>query len=399
MIVVPPGWAQAIAPGSMTVNRYVDFRLQAALTDPPDYFGVPVSGGSVTIDTELTDTGGGFHRVSGRLTVVDDDVRFASPDTRLTPLADNTGWTAPYGTIARVMYGVEVPGYTGFFGDNTFFTPYGTVRIGENQDEQDGSLDLNLYDLAKYVSRNQFDVPYVIGPGQNYVTAVVTMVQSRLPANLLTPVQATSTDQVTPMIVIDPTQDPWVEAEAMMASIGFVIYFDLLGQLTIMPRPDPSDDDPVRTFVHGQDAIVALARNLSDDPGYNGVSMRSDSSVLTAPLQSTAWDTNPNSPTYYLGPYGKNPYQTSSPYIATQAQCDAAAVAALPAVLGLTEKIALACLPDPALQVNDVVYVYRQRGPAGVVVVDGNYVIDQITMPLSLTEPMTMQLHRQRTSS
>lgn len=391
---VPSGYAEAIAPGNMVVQRFVDLRLDSDLTQPPDYFGIPLAAGSVTIDSELTPNGGGFHRVSGRLTVVDEDSRFDDPTARLTPLANNRGWTSPYGTTARVTYGVQVPGYTGFFGDDFFYQSVGTGRLGENMDDGLGELDVPFYDLAEHVSRSKFTAPYIIPAGQNYGDAIIAGVQSRLAINMNADAIVVSTDATTPLIVIDPEQDPWAEFEAMAASIGYVLYFDLAGAPTLIPRPDPSTADPVRSFIHGRDAIVAVSRSLSDDPGYNGVVMRADSSVLPAPLVTVLWDEDADSPTYHLGPYGERPFTTSSPYIANQAQCDDAAAAMLTAVLGLTEQVALSCLPDPALRVNDVVYVYRER--RGIPVIDGNYVIQSLTLPQSLAEPMTIQARRQR---
>ena len=108
------------------------------------------------------------------------------------------------------------------------------------------------------------------------------------------------------------------------------------------------------------------------------------------------WDDNPESPTYYLGAYGKRPWpRKSTPYAATQAQLDAAARRELLTYLSRGEPIRFAALPDPAREEGDAVRVRNLRGG----VADAPYVIDQLEIPLTERDLMQVAGRRWRTAS
>lgn len=240
------------------------------------------------------------------------------------------------------------------------------------------SVTIDGYDRSRSVSRARFTEPYVVAQGTNYITAIRDLIKSRLPLFTDDDFITMTTNYVTPQLVFTSDDDPMDKAIKMAESIGAEIFFDGDGYCVVRPEPDPAYDQPTYSYSEGDEAIVtSFNRDLDDEQAYNGVIVVSEHTDLVAPLRAEAWDTNPNSPTYYDPDYPENslygpvPFFMNSQYITTQQQADDAANANLARVLGIMEKVQVTAVANPAHTSGDVVTVERARlGITGVNIID-----------------------------
>jgi hypothetical protein len=100
-------------------------------------------------------------------------------------------------------------------------------------------------------------------------------------------------------------------------------------------------------------------------------------------VRAEAVDDNPASPTWVEGPFGDVPLFYTSALITTVDQAQDVADAMLLRKLGLVEGLRFAAIPNPALDVDDVVQVTRLRAR-----VDALHVVEQFNMGLQPSSPM-----------
>lgn len=253
------------------------------------------------------------------------------------------------------------------------------------------ALEISGVDLSRVISRNSWDDIYIIPAGTNYATAIRDMIANRLPG---TTFNFATTEHTTPKLIFGTQQgsDPWQDAQDLAAAIGYELFFDAAGVCTLRQIPDPAAADPVWEFTdESNPTITALTRTLSDVTTFNKVIVQGESTGNTAPITATAIDTDESSPTYYLGPYGTVPVYFTSPMITTQQQAQQAADALLLAVKGASESVELSVVPNPALEPGDVVTV-----TVGDAKIQGTFLINQTTIPLSAASAMTATCYRQQ---
>lgn len=315
-------------------------------------------------------------------------------------IVDSTGDLVPTGT-ADDLYpnGSEIRLYRGVrlsTGDE--LVPLGTFRIGRTKviDTPGGLvIDVNGYDRARSVQRNRFIDPYSIASGANIGTAIQALITDRLPGTTYNfPTISAST---TAAFTFLEGEDPWRKATEMAESVGASLFFDPLGICTL--RPSSNTADVVASFTEGETAtFLDVERDLDDEKTYNAVVATGEAPTSTAPVRAVAYDANPTSPTYYLGPYGLVPFFYSSPFIGTTTQAQDAANARLQKVIGATEAVRISIIPNPALDADDVVQIVRARSGVGGT---GNpfFVVDDLAIPLEADRPMTIATRERRSLS
>ncbi|MCW2904201.1 MAG: RoPhREQ1 [Streptosporangiaceae bacterium] len=268
----------------------------------------------------------------------------------------------------------------------------GTGVTGSGGGATGGGLTIQLsgVDQSRQVSRNTWQDVYYIPANTNYATAIQQIIDNRLP-NLQFNFQ--STPLVTPKIVLGTQlgNDPWQDAQDMATAIGFELFFDAAGVCTLREVPDPATGQSVWTFTDAANPTIAtLDRTLTDQTTFNYVIVYGESVNNAVPVQAIAFDNDPNSPTYYLGPYGIVSTTFQSAMITTTAQAQAAANALLLAVKGASENVALTVVPNPALEPGDVVTVNVADAQ-----VSGTFLINDIQTPLSAAMGQTLTVYRQ----
>lgn len=304
---------------------------------------------------------------------------------------------APYGNKIRIWYQIKVPGYVSPDDGSAFYSfPIGLFRISSADVSDDGvpKLQITGYDDSKYISKAKLTAPWIVAAGTNYGDAIIALCQNRLPTLQANPHTVTVT---TPQIILDPESDPWQAATDWAAAVGCEVFLDRNGILTIQDEPDPTGAAPVWTYSDGtldpNAVLLSVNRGLSDDPGYNGIVLTSESTTLPAPIRIELWDDDPDSPTYALGQYGKVPYFKSSPLIVDYTGGGVMATSELQKVIGGTESLDFSVIPNPAHESGDIVRVIRPLS-----LTDSTAVLDSFVMPLDVTAAMTIRTRERRTT-
>jgi hypothetical protein len=108
---------------------------------------------------------------------------------------------------------------------------------------------------------------------------------------------------------------------------------------------------------------ISGSRAMTSDSVYNGVLARGENTAdNAAPVSALAVDSDPNSPTYWGGPFGRRPMFYSSSTLTTTNACTAAANLKLAAARAPNASGDFSSLPNPALEPGDVLRVTHPDG-------------------------------------
>jgi hypothetical protein len=250
----------------------------------------------------------------------------------------------------------------------------------------DAAVSTSSFDFSARISRARWTDPYQIAAGTGLAEALNALLVDRWPFAVSAISSTTVTDVVGAQVVFDhgSESDPWADAVGLAADHGWALYFDTAGVARLRPAPVLDESLAAFTFAAGE-ASITTERTLSSplEMTYNGVIVTGEGSDLEVPVRGEAWDSNPASPTYYLGAFGKAPLFYSSPLITTEAQAAAAAGTRLAGVIGRAENLSWSALVHPGLEPLDVVLVEEGDGT------ESAYILDALTIPLGASELMT----------
>lgn len=310
-------------------------------------------------------------------------VTLTDPTGTLTP-ANAADVLAPYGNELRLGRGFA---YT----DGTSeIAPLGVFGVSSVtvDDKPDGLLiSVEGFDRSRRVQRAKFADAYPLAAGANAGTAIQTMLSARVAGLAFNFAPVTYT---IPLTTYQPGDDPWQGAQDIAKASGCDLYFDRAGVCVLTPITDPALAPVAATFTEGNGmAITALSRKLTDEQTYSHVVATGESTGISTPVRGEALDTNPTSPTYYLGPYGDVVRFYSSPLLTTDAQCAAAAASILARGTGLSEQVTFDSLVNPALDAGDVMAINRARSK-----VAARYSADALVIPLGASAGMNATTRR-----
>jgi hypothetical protein len=99
--------------------------------------------------------------------------------------------------------------------------------------------------------------------------------------------------------------------------------------------------------------VVSDARSVTRDGVYSVVVVVVERSDGSTPLQISVADTDPSSPTYAAGPFGRIPRFYRTPLPVDDEQATNAGLALLAKSTGLTRSRTVECVPNPALEAGD----------------------------------------------
>lgn len=238
-------------------------------------------------------------------------------------------------------------------------------------------------DRSKKIARNRFLDPYQILAGTSLATAGTALLQSRLSGVACDFSNVNDTVGVTITFDAGAESNPWKSARNLFSDYGYYLYFDGLGTARAIPIPDPATQAAAFDFGSGETSLVTDGSSKASlENVYNGVIATGEGSDVPVPVRAEVWDTDPNSPTYYLSGFGKVPYFLTSPLLTTVDQCTKAATTALARVKGRFEQLAWPALVNPALEPLDVVTVTFWETTT-------TCVLDSLTIPLETSGTMT----------
>lgn len=344
--------AQAMLRGSHSI----DVRATAFSPRGEQFTNLPISGGSVTDDATSQ-----VRRVA-TISIADPDLW---PDSAFDAIS-------PYGAELQIDYGIVVPGR------DTEWIPL--IRGVVQTDVDDipvtaQGLQISLADRSQFVHDDRLPAPMQVGGSGTVVAAIRSLITRTYPTAVIQ--DLTGDTSTCPTITIQ--QDVWTEGvEVLATSIGCECFADPTGVFVIRRQPTLVDAPVwiVQTGPRGN--LVTAKRTRSRELVYNQVIASGESSTGAAPVTATVTDTDPDSPTFFGGPFGRKSRLYVSPALTTPAQCATAATAVLARATGADFRMQLTQITNPALQSGDVLL---QRGEAG----QGPQIIDAHTVPLDLS--------------
>lgn len=255
------------------------------------------------------------------------------------------------------------------------------------------SLVVSGIDLSYAISRNTWTSIFYVPANTNYATAMLEIAQNRLPGITS---DVASTEVTAQRLLFGTSQgaDAWQDVQDMGTAIGSRAYFDPLGTFKVKPIADPALTPSVWTVSDAANPVmVSYTRSISDSTTYNYVVVSGESTSNTVPVSAVAFDNDPSSPTYYLGPYNIVTTTFISAMITTTAQAQQAADALLLVVKGASETVQITMVPNPALEPDDVITVVRTYN--GQKIIQGTFKINSISTPVGQAQAQVLVCYRQ----
>lgn len=324
-----------------------------------------VQAGTVTLDSNAA--------IRGRLDleIMDDGTRNLIPAVPWDTLT-------PYGTEIRVARGIRYP-------DGTAETvALGVFRIRQVETEDTGdSLTVRIAGVDRWsrIEDARIEATTII-PGNTNVNDAIEMLVR--PAHPEVELDLPPTTDKTPQIVLERGDDRGTPIRELAVSVGREIYYDGAGTLVARPVAEATDPERWHLSEGAGGLLIQASREWDAERVYNKVIASGEPIDDTPPVCAQVWDDNPESPTYFYGPFGQRPRFYVSGMLTTEQQAVGAAAGILAKAIGTSQRISFGSIVNPALQPGTVARITRGR-----LKLDEKHVIDTVTIPLTATEPMT----------
>ena len=330
-------------------TRFDSARHQAALATPTGYrrwMRFTASRGGQTVELEpvsgsLTQDNRREGRWDGRLSFVGNDLLPTKPSDILTP----------FGTLITVDLGIEL------LDGSVSTVPYGVYEIGSVSTRvtaENRAVDVSLSDLSGTVERYRFESPLTVPAGTDLGSMVNTVISNRTGINPGVGPVGTTFD-VPRVFGLDTSKGPWSEMLDVLTSFSRTAWYDRTGDIQIGVTTADAD------AAYPLPSLASLSADFDTRPP-NIVVVRGEPQDGSIPIQATAMDTDPSSPTYAgtgpgTSPYGRVTLFYSSPLLKSQLQAQIVANTLLAANVGAGATYTITVPYDPTITAGDVVAV------------------------------------------
>lgn len=238
----------------------------------------------------------------------------------------------------------------------------GIYRITQavvTDDGGDRRIELSGEDRSSVIAAARWEAEYQIQAGFDYVSVIRAILNDRYngPLDIA---GFPSTIWTTPALVFSLGGDPWAQVGELADAIGWDVYFDTAGRVVASPQNVLRSGvaTPDLRFVAGESAALAITKTTGALPRYNAWVVTGESTA-GPPVQAVALDLDPDSPTYYLGPYGRHPGFKRSELITTADQALEVARAKLARGRSGQAQLAVTAIPNPFIDGGQVALVQR----------------------------------------
>lgn len=294
---------------------------------------------------------------------------------------------SPYGSRVRVFMRMHYDRHT------SEIVPLGVYRVEDvtQQGLRSGRAQIDGLSLEAQVQDERFHAPRSldIGPGEYWVRQLISEVLPEVA------ISWRLDDTLIPQLVEE--RDRWglIDGRSQSASIakslGGRVFCDSRGSFVAAPVPT-LDNEPVWALAAGPGgALVEPQQTLSREGVFNQVVASGASESGKPPVgPAIASDDDPNSPTYYRGPFGAVPLFYTSKMLTTFQQCQAAALGLLAPRLGLRQTVSASSIVNYAIEPDDVITITMPEGH------EENHIVDSVSFPLT---GGTMSLQTRSTTS
>lgn len=261
-------------------------------------------------------------------------------------------WTdmlAPAGTELVVTSGVRYPD------TSVEYVPVGVFRITEPVTPFDGAVEIHGADRSQVIDDDEFIAPFQTITTNTVTQEITRIIQLSLPTAVITDVLHDAT--LCPRMTWEAGTSPWAAVLELATSISADVAPDAAGVFVVRQLPTPSDA-PVWPVAVGESGIVVSGtETMTRDNVKNAWTCKNDAADGTAPVQSTVYDLDPDSPTYWNGDFGHKPDTYSSPALTTISKCKAAATAKLLTSTAPARQVTVEVVPNPAVDFGDVALI------------------------------------------
>lgn len=261
-----------------------------------------------------------------------------------------------YGAELRVFRGIDYGD-----GSGSEVAPVGVFRVDDVQGDPDtGPVTITGSGLESSIVDDEFTTPVSLASG-SAVAGVTGLIQATLPDAV---VISRATDATVGSMTWDIGASRWDACTTLANAIGAEVYADAAGQFIIAPLPDLSTASVVWEVKAGEGGVLVSAiRGMSRTGVCNSVTAYGENTVDNAPpVSATVEDTDPTSPTYVNGPFGRVTRFHSSAALITTTLCTAAAGQLLKTSLKPHAVADITSLPNPLLEPGDVIRVVYEDG-------------------------------------
>lgn len=341
----------------------------------------------------------GIHPTGTEIKVLGGDVQLdATADIRgtLDLTTDGTQMWPRNSTALLVPYGNEIfveraVRYNSF--DEWIPLGYYRIETPEQNIVPDGPIRIAGSDRMAGIIDARLTAPRQFLSTVTYGSVVQTLVTEVYPNAVIEWDDSTNTSTTGRTLIAEDDRFKFIND--LVTSLGKIWYWDHRGILVIKNVPAVNAAS-VWTVSSGQSGVlVSMDRQLTRKGVYNAVVATGEAADTDTPSRAVAYDNNPASPTYYFGRFGPVPQFYSSPFITTNSQALSAATAILNRGLGLPYNVNFSAVPNPALEPYDVVTVKYPTHSRSIDKFTETHIIDQITIPLNATNPITSSTREQ----
>lgn len=258
----------------------------------------------------------------------------------------------PYECEIQPWRGVRLPVVGGLPSLSEELAPLGVFGLTSRSVSGDGSIQLTGQDRAMNYQGPMSDSLAISG-ATPVEEAVLRLLASRNGGiSLLT----MRTGFTCGPLIYPPDIDVWREAQSLATSVGGRLFHNRTGQ-AVFQMSGPTSSTPVASYREGDGLLQAVDRAEDSDTIRNVVVAESTDGRIRTVVE----DSDPVSPTYAGGRYGRRPVAMTSQHFTSIEQAKQAAAARLAYELGRSETVSFTAIPDPQRDVDDVVSVHRPK--------------------------------------
>lgn len=243
----------------------------------------------------------------------------------------------------------------------------------------EGTLSITCPDVWVRVQRARFETPRTAANGTVALDLAVSLAAEAIGLGtglVAGDTSATIKRQTWP-------RDREDAIKSLSSYVGAWVFTDSSGRVVARDIPKLSATPAWTVDASASGVLLSASRNRSRQRTYNVVVVASSATDGTPPFTPVVLaDTDPNSPTYVNGAFGRVPYFVASPLLTNAASATKMGQTILRRVSGMSAQLDLTGIVNPALESGDVISVLlpQQRGERVVV---ERHIIDTVSIPLT----------------
>lgn len=272
---------------------------------------------------------------------------------------------------------------------------YFRINTPEQDEAPDGEVTVAASDRMAGIVDGRFLAPRQFGSTMTRGALVSTLITEVYPAAVIEWDDTGLRDGTIGRTVIEEIDRAQCLSD-FVKSLGKIGYFDHRGIYVIKTAPSITGG-PAWTVNAGQSGVmVRMSRGLTREGVPNAFVATGEAGDTTPPARGVAINADPDSPTYYYGPFGPVPEFFSSPFLTTNSQAAQAARSLLRAKLGVPYTIRLEAIVNAAVEPYDVLAVAYPRNSRNRSLLTETHVVDEVKYPLSVAGAMQIATREQR---